>query len=380
MSVFTYTRRGTPSWRYQFKFQGREVRQRGFPTQAAAEHAERQRRRDLEETAHVALYGPIGPRLLTWPVALARYREAKAKRRTVGKIMQILGWWAEWAAAHDAHYIQALTGECIAAGLDHLAETPMPGRLAPGRSPQTRKTYLVTLSSFYTRAIDKWQVMRLNPAKTLEPIHVRAYKPRILTHPELRALLAAAEPMMRRLILMAIYTGQREMAIMGLTAEDCQIQPGKLRAWDSKPGAMPEEYFIPVAPPLAKVIQGLGVLKGPLWRQADGTIQHLFPKQAWHRAMIRASATLEGSGQRGFLTRIPITGSRRTRIQWTLRFHDLRHLVGVTLAEANVHPAVIQDFMHHATRQASERYTRWVSDRAQAAAGAHLVARFERED
>src|SRR4029453_14299342 len=295
-------------------------------------------------------------------------------------IMQILTWWSEWAMAHDAHYIQALTGECIAAGLEHLAETPRPGRLAPGRSPQTRKTYLVTLSSFYTRAIDKWQVMRLNPAKTLEPINVRAYKPRILPRPEPRPPPRAAEPIMRRLIMVAIYTGMREMAIMALTAEDFQLAPGKLRAWDHKPGESPEAYFIPVAPPLAKVIQELGVLKGPLWRQTDGTIQRRFPKQAWHRAMLRASATLEASGQRGFLTRIPISRSHRTRIQWTLRFHDLRHLVGVTRAEANVHPAVIQDFMHHATRQASERYTRWVSDRAQAAAGAHLVARFEQED
>jgi integrase len=379
MSVFAYERRSQRGWRYQFQVQGREIRQRGFPTQAAAEHAEGQRRRELEETAHVALYGPIGPRLLTWPVALARYQEAKAKRRTVGKIMQILTWWSDWAIAHDAHYIQAMTGELIAAALEHLAETPMPGRLAPGRSAQTRKNYLVTLSSFYTRAIDKWQVMRLNPAKTLEPIHVRAYKPRILTRPELRALLAAAEPLMRQLIMVAIYTGQREMAIMALTAEDFQLAPGKLRAWDHKPGEAPEAYFIPVAPPLAKVIQELGVLKGPLWRQTDGSIQRHFPKKAWHRAMLRASATLEGAGQRGFVTRIPI-GRQRSRIQWTLRFHDLRHLVGVTLAEANVHPAVIQDFMHHATRQASERYTRWVSDRAQAAAGAHLVAQFERQD
>jgi integrase len=70
--------------------------------------------------------------------------------------------------------------------------------------------------------------------------------------------------------------------------------------------------------------------------------------------------------------------TRRTHRIALVRFHDLRHLVGVTLAEADVPTNVLRAFMHHASRQASEVYTRWISDRVLQDAASKLTSALRR--
>jgi integrase len=388
MSVYRKPGARGPSYYYEFEWQHQRYRKEGFPSKRLAEHAEKSRRLEVQTQGHEALYGSIGPKLLTWPEALAKYAQAKTNVATQPMILARLQWWAHWLESQDAHYIQAVTREMIEAGLTHLAQTPGEGkgrRYKIGRSPQTQKHYRAQLHAFYQKAVKVWGVMSRNPVEQLDtPIHVPKFKPRILEPDARRRLVLAAEPHMRQVILFGLYTGMREMAIMGLEGEDLHIRPGWLRAWDYKPvrhGFPPEAYYIPLVPTLAKVVRELGVVSGPLWRTADGSRIRQFQRKAWLRTLARA----------GYMAQVPVDRAPRPagtpgptprayRLTPTLRFHDLRHMVGVSLAEAGVPADVIRAFMHHASKAASEIYTKWVSDKAVIAAGEKLAAAHNFED
>jgi integrase len=386
--VSAYKEKGKTTWLYEFVVMGQRYRQKGFPTKKLAEHAEEVEKTLVKTQGHEALYGSVGPKLMTWDDALKKYRLEKKGVGTQDMILARIGWWAEWGKQHGAHYIQAMSREIIESGLTHLASTPGQGHGAPYRktlSPQTVKHYKAQLHAFYEKAHNVWGCISRNPVKQLDkPIHVPKFKARILSIDERRRLLAGAEPHMKKVILFGLFTGLREMAIMRLDAEDFQVKPGWLRAWDYKPvrhGGQPEEYLIPLAPELQKIVRELGVVKGRIWRWPDGSIIHRWQRASWLR-------TLEAAG---FMRQIPITRPARAagtpgpkpreyRLKPTLRFHDVRHMVGVALAEAGYDERVIQAFMHHASREASRIYTSWVPERTLAAAGAKLAAAHNTED
>ena len=46
-------------------------------------------------------------------------------------------------------------------------------------------------------------------------------------------------------------------------------------------------------PPLKKVLDGLGIAAGPLFRWPDGRIMHRFPRKAWARACVKAWLYIE---------------------------------------------------------------------------------------
>jgi integrase len=373
MSVFRVKGAKTPSWTYEFEVDRKRYRPQGgsFPTKKLADTAEEKERERVKTQRFEAVYGSIGPKLMTWDEALKKYEEDTKGFGTQAQAMARLRWWAKWSEKQDAHYIQAVTLEVLRKGLKHLATTPGEGagrHYRTGLSAQTQKHYLARLHAFFNVAVDVWGVMARNPVKQLgkAPVHVRKFKARILELEERRRVILAAGPHMRKVILFGLYTGMREMAIMRLEAEDFQVKKGWLRAWDYKPvrhGLPPEEYFIPLVPQLQKIYQELGIAKGPIWRTGDGSRIRRFQKKQFHRALEAA----------GFSEELPKHGGG-TRQKPTLRFHDFRHMVGVALAEAGIPPAVIQEFMHHATREASEIYTKWISEKAVIAASKALPA------
>jgi integrase len=171
---------------------------------------------------------------------------------------------------------------------------------------------------------------------------------------------------MRDLLVAATCTGMRETAILHIDGEDLTLRPGRLRAWDEKRRGEREEYFIPIAAPLAEVFRRRASVKGPVFRWPDGRPVRWFPKASWHR-LLQATDFMQSTERPAKLRAAGTPGPLpRPRVKRTplLRFHDLRHLVGVTLAEAGFSTDVIRAFLHHATREASEIYTRWISDHA----------------
>lgn len=317
------------------------------PIRALAVEAEKRRRAQVEHSDWESQWGPMKPARTGWADALSRYGATKRDRATQAKMLQRLQWWARWAEAHGAPYVETFSPEGISHGAQEL------GRLRVRGKPLTRQTqrhYLVTLRTFY-QTLKVWRVVRENPAREVPLPTVRPSRRPILTPLQRTTLLQAAEPHVRDLILTAITTGMREGAIMALTGEDFTARPGWVRAMDEKTDA---PYWIPVAPPLRDLVRRLGVTKGPLWRR-QGVAYRRFPTKAWYRAL---------EGAKLFRVEPHPSRPKATVKVWTIRFHDLRHLVGVTLAEAGVPTDVMRAFLHHASRQASEIYTRWVSDQA----------------
>jgi integrase len=333
-------------WGYRFWAGGQLVKQQVGSYELAKE-AEKRARRERETAAFEVRWGPVTPALTDWATALEKYEHAKAKKDTLRDDLTRLRWWRAWAEAHGVSHLQGLTPDVVDAGLTALeTETTDTGRTR--HRPQTVRHYYNVLRHLGNLAVRRWRWLRENPVLVIASPAVPTSRRAIPTLAQARTLLAAAEVPLRRLIWAALYTGQRQTAVLRMTVELAAERPEWYPALDEKGDV---EYWIPVASPLAALMRETGVVHGALWRDADGEAFRRFPRVAWERA--RAAAGLP-----------------------RLRFHDLRHLVGITLAEAGVPDAVIQAFLGHASRQATLIYTRWVRDRALHAAAGTLSRAF----
>lgn len=334
MTIVRHDGRRRSTWAFRFWSRGRLYQAKGFPTAGLAHEAEKRERRRVAEAAFEIRWGPVRPRLTKWDDALASYAQGKTRKKTLAKDLARLEWWRRFFGAHGLPYLEAVTPDAVERGLDQLAREERAWRGTPAkprgpRSPQTLRHYLGVLRHLYARVVRTGHLAR-NP---VTPVAFPAVRPRPVILPDRdqhAALLTAATPALRPLIVAAIYTGLRQGAILRLTAEDFTARPGWLRATDEKGGG---EYWIPVPHPLRALLPRDRIGRTPVFGLRR------FPAKAW-----RAARSAIG---------LP-----------TLRFHDLRHLVGVTLSEAGVPEPVIQAFLHHASRQATAIYTRWITDRA----------------
>jgi integrase len=191
----------------------------------------------------------------------------------------------------------------------------------------------------------RWQLVDRNPVFAVDWPRAAPYHARIPTRVERQRLLAAAEPFLRPLILIGMYTGLRKGSILRLAAENYLNEPGILRVIQ-KGG---RELKLPMTPPLTKVLDGLGITAGPLFRWPDGRIMHRFPRKAWARACVKAGLYVEKPDPKH---------PRTPRKAPAIRFHDLRHCMGTVLAEAGVEQRLIQELLGHSGIRISERYTR----------------------
>jgi integrase len=191
----------------------------------------------------------------------------------------------------------------------------------------------------------RWQLVDRNPVFAVDWPRAAPYHARIPTRVERQRLLAAAEPCLRPLILIGMYTGLRKGSILRLAPENYRTEPGILHVLQ-KGG---RELKLPMTPPLTKVLDGLGIAVGPLFRWPDGRIMHRFRRKAWARACVKAGLYVEKPDPKH---------PRTPRKVPAMRFHDLRHCMGTVLAEAGVEQRLIQELLGHSGIRISERYTR----------------------
>jgi integrase len=169
--------------------------------------------------------------------------------------------------------------------------------------------------------------------------HERAMEANVLTPPEIRRLVAAAEERYRLIIMTAIYTGLREGELLGLGWDDVDFQGRQLivrrtlnkngRFYEPKTRASRRRVAIPVSL----------VLELKRWKLAcpKGEIDIVFPN---------ASGGLENQSnllKRGFFPALRRAGLRH------IRFHDLRHTYASLLVALDVHPKRIQALMGHSS-------------------------------
>jgi integrase len=144
-----------------------------------------------------------------------------------------------------------------------------------------------------------------------------------------RLIEAAGSTRAKALIVGAIHTGMRLSELLKWDPKK-DIQDGAMRVRDSKNG---EDRLVPVPDALIPYLGEFPMRAG--WRNIY---------RGWERARKKAGVTI--------------------------RFHDLRHFFGTTLAEADYHPKTISELMGHKSLQTTMRYTHPSLDKKREAMGA----------
>jgi integrase len=171
----------------------------------------------------------------------------------------------------------------------------------------------------------------------------------VLTPPEIRRLLDAADEPVRMLILCAVLTGMRRGELLGLRWEDVDLEGHRIfvrsALWRGKfvtPKSRRSRRTIDLAPTLRATLARLSsrFQGGLVFCNADGSPidPDNFARRDWARVLRRAE-----------LRRI--------------RFHDLRHTYASLLIAQGAHPKYIQAQLGHASIQTTlDRYGHLMPD------------------
>jgi integrase len=180
---------------------------------------------------------------------------------------------------------------------------------------------------------------------------------RPFTLPELRAVLAVADPEWRSLILFGLYTGQRLSDLITLSWHNIDLERNEVRLITSKTS---RTMIIPMAPPLRAHIESLPASddpQAPLHPRAFAILCRTGKASAISNAFsnllmqagLRPRPTPESHRSRG------IGRSGRRKIN-ALSFYSLRRTATTLLHEAGVPPSVAQALIGHDSEEVHHDY------------------------
>ena len=231
--------------------------------------------------------------------------------------------------------------------LPHVREF-MKALLAKQLSPKSVGNVLVVLKQMFKHAV-QWGYLDASPAQYAERPRGEDKEMEILTVPEIRRLLQAADEPVRTLLLTAVMTGMRRGELLGLKWEDVDLEGGKIHVrralWRGK-------FVTPKSRRSRRAIDAPATVRAALARLPSrfqgGLVfcgpqgQPLDPENFIHRDFARV---LRRSGVR------------------RIRFHDLRHGYASLLIAQGAHPKYIQAQLGHASIQTTlDRYGHLMPD------------------
>jgi integrase len=231
--------------------------------------------------------------------------------------------------------------------LPHVREF-MKALLAKQLSPKTVLNVMVVLKEMLKHAV-QWGYLDASPAQYAERPRGEEQEMQILTPPEIRRLLDAADEPVCTLILCAVLTGMRRGELLGLQWEDVDLEGHRIfvrRAlWRGKfvtPKSRRSRRTIDLAPTLRAALARLPsrFQGGLVFCNEDGSPidPDNFAHRDWARVLRRAEL-------------------RR------MRFHDLRHTYASLLIAQGAHPKYIQAQLGHASIQTTlDRYGHLMPD------------------
>jgi integrase len=214
--------------------------------------------------------------------------------------------------------------------------------LAKQLAPATVLKVVALLKEMFKHAV-QWGYLDANPAQYVERPRVEIEEMQILTPPEIRCLLEAAEEPVRTMILCAVLTGMRRGELLGLKWEDIDFERNRIQVrrslWRGQlisPKSRRSRRAIDLAPTLKAALARLpSRFKGEtVFTAADGgrIDPDNFINRDWARTL------------------------RRSRLR-RIRFHDLRHTYASLLIAQGAHPKYIQVQLGHASIQTTlDRY------------------------
>lgn len=227
------------------------------------------------------------------------------------------------------------------------------------RSPRTRNKLITMLHGIFERA-RKVYGLTVNPAAGVETFpQRRSGDIEVFSPEEVWALVRAADSEQDAAIyLTAAFTGLRRGELVALRWRDVDFAGETIRVRASYAnGALTtpksgKVRAVPMAPEVAEVLAALG--RRDHWTEPDDAV-FVGVAGSW----LDASAL-----RRRYDSALRRAGLRR------LRFHDLRHTFGTTMAAAGVPTRTLQEWMGHADAQTTQVYAHY----APRAADAQLVA------
>jgi integrase len=188
-------------------------------------------------------------------------------------------------------------------------------------------------------------------------------KRRAFTIPELKAVLAVADPEWQSMVLFGLYTGQRLMDIAKLSWANIDLERNELRLVTAKTGC---RVILPLAAPLRTHIESLPStdnLTAPIHSRAAAAVNNASLSMQFVALLVQA-------GLREHQTAGAEKSSAR-RMQHELSFHSLRHTVVSMMHAAGVPQGVSETFAGHSSSAVHQLYIH--ADRASLQRAADLL-------
>jgi len=207
----------------------------------------------------------------------------------------------------------------------------------------TTRKRLIILGTLVKPA-ERWGVVKVNPARSLQKPSEPTHKVRVLEHGEWTRLLEIASLAFRPLLRLAVSTGMRLKELTGLRWEDVEFPGGILHvAEDSKAGTR----AIPFASegravleaqrePRKSIGREVGKLPPYVFTTAEGEPVH--PRQERNRITKTITATVKAAKIEG------------------ASMHALRHTAGSWMVQACVPLYEVQKILGHSTSTTTQKY------------------------
>ena len=229
--------------------------------------------------------------------------------------------------------------------------------LAKTRSTDTTNNRLKVLRMIF-KAAKRDEYILQNPAEFVEVLKDRDDDEggrRALTIPEIRAVLAIADPEWQSMTKFGLYTGQRLGDLVRLTFANIDLEQDVIRLVTGKTG---KRLSIPIAAPLREHILSLSwpdVLKAPVHPRAFKIFSQTGRIVGISNQFVELLAQTGLREIRNHQGRGIGRNAKRERPQ--VSFHSLRHSAVSVLKAAGIPHATVQELIGHESEAVSRQYT-----------------------
>ena len=210
-----------------------------------------------------------------------------------------------------------------------------PTKQGSQRAPATVNREFSVLSRILTLAVNEG-LLHNNPCRLVKRFRVDNGRIRYLSAEEEARLMKAleAQPLTKRIVTMALYTGMRRGEIFNLKWSEVDFDRDLIHVRQTKTA---KDRVIPISPRIREM------LAEQVTQQAVSTDGYVFPSGKTGGRLTHTKNSFRTACDTAGLT--------------DFRFHDLRHSAGTRLAEAGVNIVVIAEILGHGSLTMTKRYT-----------------------
>jgi len=197
-------------------------------------------------------------------------------------------------------------------------------------APATVNREVALIKHMLTKAVE-WGILVDNPARRIKLFREDNRRLRFLTPREIKALLEACSPTLRRIVLLALHTGMRKGEILNLVWDNVNLRERFIELLDQKNG---ERSTIPLNQTAIDTLRSIP-------RRLDS--KYVFPGKTPDKPFYDLKRQFEKA-----VTKAGLEG---------VTFHVLRHTCASHLVMAGVDLATVKEIMRHKSIEMTLRYS-----------------------